>query len=46
LVEVAVPDGHEVLMEFNDNKALIVGDSKGILVKQLKPCPIHLLNII
>ncbi len=38
-----MPDGHEVLMEFDDNKVLIVGDPQGILVKQLKSYTIHLL---
>jgi hypothetical protein len=38
--------GHEVLMEVDDNSALIVGDPQGILGQQLRPCPIKLLFII
>ncbi len=32
-------------MEVDDNISLILGDLQGILDKQLRPHPIHLLNI-
>ncbi len=39
--------GCEVLMEADDNSALIVGDDpQGILGQEFTPCPIHLLTII
>ncbi len=38
--------GHKVLMEVDDNICLILGDLQGILDQQLRPRPIHLLNII
>jgi hypothetical protein len=41
--EVTVHSGHKVLMEV-DNILLIVGNPQGILDKQLRPCPNHLLN--
>jgi len=37
---------HDVLIEVDDNLLLIVGNPQGILGKQLKPHPIHLLNIV
>jgi hypothetical protein len=37
---------HEVLMEVNDNGSLIVDDAQGIPGQQLRPRPLHLLNII
>ncbi len=46
LREVAPCAGHKVLMEVDDNILLIVGDQSGILDKQLRLHPIHLLNII
>jgi hypothetical protein len=33
-------------MEIDENILPIVGDSQGILDKQLRPRPVHLLNII
>jgi hypothetical protein len=33
--------GHEVLVEFDDNILLIVGDAQGILDQQLRLCLIH-----
>jgi hypothetical protein len=44
--EVAVHSDNKVLMEFGKNNVLIVGDPRGILGKQLRPAPIHLLNTI
>ncbi len=38
--------GHEVLMEFNDNILLIVGNRQGILDQQISPHPIGLLDSI
>jgi hypothetical protein len=38
--------GHNVLIEVNNNILLIVGDLQGILEQQLRPRPIHILNII
>jgi hypothetical protein len=46
LEEVAVPAGHTVLMESDDNILLIVGDPHGILDQQLRPHTMTLLNII
>jgi hypothetical protein len=46
LEEVIVRASHEVLMEVDDNCALIVGNPQGILDLQLRPRPMHLLNII
>jgi hypothetical protein len=40
LKEVAVHEGHKVLMEVDDNISLIVGNLQGILDQQLKPRPI------
>jgi hypothetical protein len=37
---------HEVLMVVDDKSTLIIGDPQGILVKQLRPHPIHSLNMI
>ncbi len=34
------------MVEVDDNNGLIVGDEQRILGQQLKPQPIHLLNII
>jgi hypothetical protein len=45
MVEVAVLVGHKVLVEINNNSALIVGDPEGILGEQLRPHLIHCLNI-
>jgi len=45
LEEVAVPAGHEVLMEVEDDILLIVGDSQGIFYQQLCPRPNNYLNI-
>ena len=39
LKEVAVHEGHKVLMEVDDNISLIVGNLQGILDQQLKPFP-------
>jgi hypothetical protein len=36
--------GRKVLMEVDDSILLIFGDPQGILVQQLRPRPIHLLN--
>jgi hypothetical protein len=45
--EVAVRADHEVLMEVDDTWMLIVGNPRGILGQELKPCPILLsFNII
>jgi hypothetical protein len=44
--EVIVRTSHKVLMEVEDNCALIVSDPQGILDQQLRPHPIHVLNII
>jgi len=38
--------GHEVFEKVDDNNSLIVGDPRGILGQQFRPCPAHLLNII
>ncbi len=46
LGKVAVFAGLEVLVEVGDASALIIGDQWGILGPQLRPRPIHLLNII
>ncbi len=45
-LEVVVHSGHEVLIEIDNYISLIVGDPLGILDQQLRPHPIHLLNII
>jgi hypothetical protein len=45
LEEVAVRAGHKVLMEVDDNSALIVVDSRGILDKQIRSHRICLLNV-
>jgi hypothetical protein len=42
--EVAVWAGHEVLMEVDDNSALIVSNQWGILSQQLRPHPIHIFE--
>ncbi len=39
LEDVAVPAGHEVLVEVDDNKVLIVGDPQGIFGQQYRPHP-------
>jgi hypothetical protein len=44
--EVTVHSGHQVLMEFDNNGAMIVGDPKEILVQQLRHHKKHLSNII
>jgi hypothetical protein len=46
LEEVTMPAGRTVSVEVDDNILQIVGDPQGILDKQLRPHPIHLLNII
>jgi hypothetical protein len=46
LKEVTMHPSHEVLMEVDDNSALIVCDTKGILGQQLLSYSIQLLNII
>jgi hypothetical protein len=46
LKEVAVQAGLELLMVVDDKIAPIVSASQGILDQQLRPRPIHLLNII
>jgi len=46
LEEVAVHARRKVLMEVDDNNALIVGDPQGILGLKLRHCLICLLNII
>jgi hypothetical protein len=46
LGKVAVFAGLEVLVEVGDASVLIIGDQRGILGQQLRPRPIHLLNII
>ncbi len=42
----ALRAGHKVLADVDVNIAQIVGDPRGILGWQLRPHPIHLLNII
>jgi hypothetical protein len=42
--EVAMRVGYKVLAKV-DNNTLIIIYPKGILVEQLKPCPIRSLNI-
>jgi hypothetical protein len=44
LQEINVHAGRKILMEFDYNNALIVGDLHGILGQQLRPHTIHLLN--
>ncbi len=46
LEDVTVRAGRKVLMEVDDKSALIVGNLQGILGQQLRPHPVHLLNII
>jgi hypothetical protein len=46
LEEVVVHACRKVLNEVCNNSALIVSDPKGISAQQLRPHPIHLLNII
>jgi hypothetical protein len=46
LDEIIVLAGHEVLMKFDENGPLIIGDPQGILGQQLRLHTIHLLNII
>jgi len=43
--EVAMHAGHKVLMEVDDNSALIVVDSRGILDKQIRSTRIRLINL-
>jgi len=38
--------GYKVLMEVDNNSALIAGHPERILGQQLRPQPIHLLNTI
>jgi hypothetical protein len=38
--EVIVHDGYDVLVEVDNNSALIVGDPRGILGQHLRPHPI------
>jgi hypothetical protein len=45
LADVAVHADHDVLVKIDDNILLIAGDPQGILDHQLRPLPIHLLNI-
>ncbi len=45
LEEDTVYAGHKLFMEVDDISVLIVGDAQGILGRQLRPHPIHLLNI-
>jgi hypothetical protein len=46
LEEAALRAGRKVLMEVDGNGTLTVGDPPGILGGQLRPHPIHTLNII
>jgi len=46
LEEVAELVSHKVLVEVDDNSALIVGTPERILGQQHRPYPINLLNII
>jgi hypothetical protein len=46
LKEVAVYTGHKVLVDVDDNGALVVGNPYWILGQQLRPHPIHLFNIL
>ncbi len=46
LQEVSVCAGHKILMAFDDNIWLIVGDLQGILGQHLMPRQLHLLNSI
>ncbi len=46
LEDVAVHAGRKVLMEVDKNSVRIVGNPQGILGQQLRPHPVHLLNII
>jgi len=45
LEKVALHTGQNVWMEVDDNILLIVFDPQGTLDQQLRPCPIHILNI-
>ncbi len=44
--EVILLANNKVFIEVNDNSALIVGDLNRILSRQLRPCSMHLLNIL
>ncbi len=46
LLEAAVCGDHKVLMEVDNNILLVVVHPHGIICQQLRPRPIHLLNII
>jgi hypothetical protein len=46
LEEAALRAGRKVLIEVDDNGVLTVGDPPRILGGQLRPHPIHTLNII
>ncbi len=46
LEEVSVHAGSKVLMEVNDNSALIVDDPQRILDQQLRPHQIHFIGSI
>jgi hypothetical protein len=46
LEQVAVQASRKVLVEFDDNILLIVGDPQWILDEHLRPHMIHVLNII
>jgi hypothetical protein len=43
---VAVRTGLKVLMEVDDNSAVIVGDPQGALSQKLMLCPIHLIILL
>ena len=45
LPTVAICADHKVLMKIDDNISLTVCNAQGILDQQLRPHPIHLLNI-
>ncbi len=45
LEDDTVHAGHKLFMEYDDISVLIVGDAQLILGQQLRPHPIHLLNI-
>jgi hypothetical protein len=45
LEEVAAHANRKVLMEIDDTNAPILIDPQGILAEQLRPRPIHVLNI-
>ncbi len=44
--DVAVRGGHKVLIEVDNDISMNASDRQGILDKQLRPHPTHLLNII